>query len=143
VNLEIQLVTASEQIARCFPVMHQLRPDLDETSFVVRVLEQQKSQNYHLIVALSEGRPVAVAGYRYMDNLHLGFHLYVDDLVTDEKERGKGYGQALMRWLEEEARKEGCSSLHLDSGTHRHPAHRLYIRAGMDIVYYHFRKILS
>lgn len=142
-NLEIQLATTPDQIARCFPVMRQLRPDLDEGTFVARVNEQQKSQNYHLAVALLDEQPVAVAGYRYMNNLHMGFHLYVDDLVTDERERGKGYGQALMGWLENEARTAGCSSLHLDSGTHRHAAHRLYIRSGMDIVYYHFRKMLS
>ncbi len=142
-SIPIHTAISPDKIAACYPVMRQLRPELEEARFVERVRNQQETQNYYLIYAEEEGVVVAAAGYRFIDNLHMGFHLYVDDLVTDEAKRGNGYGQALMAWLEREARRAGCTSLHLDSGTQRHPAHRLYIRSGMDIVYYHFRKLLD
>jgi GNAT superfamily N-acetyltransferase len=62
----------------------------------------------------------------------------VDDLVSDESERGGGYGRALMHWLTEEARREGCETLQLDSGSHRLQAHTFYFRFGMHITSFHF-----
>jgi GNAT superfamily N-acetyltransferase len=67
-----------------------------------------------------------------------GRALYVDDLVTLESERSQGHGDALLDWLTEEARRRQCVVLHLDSGTHRHGAHRFYLRKRMHISSYHF-----
>lgn len=136
-----QALTDAE-ISSCFPVMAELRPELEASNFVTRVRRQMEHDRYHLLFVPGEAGPVAVAGYRILENLHMGRHLYVDDLVTLPSERGRGYAQLLLAWMEAEARRLECSSIHLDSGTQRHPAHRLYIKAGMDIVYYHFRKML-
>jgi GNAT superfamily N-acetyltransferase len=77
------------------------------------------------------------------DNLAVGRNLYVDDLVTAEEQRGRGYARRLMSWLVEEARRLGCDHFHLDSATHRHAAHRLYLTAGLDITSFHFGLELS
>lgn len=140
---EIEKAETIESIRACYPVMHQLRPDLSEEEFLRRVQLQRERQEYHLIYITREGAVVAAAGYRFTDNLHMGRHLYVDDLVTCESARRIGCGRALLDWMEAEARRHGLASLHLDSGVQRHPAHRLYIGAGMDIMYYHFRKMLA
>lgn len=140
---EVHEATTESQIRACFPVMADLRPDLDEQEFVRRVEHQVVTQHYHLVYIAPEGVPVCVAGYRIIDNLHMGRHLHLDDLATDEAHRRKGLATVMLSWLEDEARRLECSSLHLDSGVQRHGAHRLYIGAGMDIVYYHFRKMLS
>jgi len=39
-----------------------------------------------------------------------------------------GVGKAVIGWLEEEARGQGCTGLHLDSGVQRERAHRFYFR---------------
>jgi hypothetical protein len=46
----------------------------------------------------------------------------------------------LLSWLADEAKRQGCDSLHLDSavGPERLDAHRLYFAAGMRIASYHF-----
>jgi len=65
--------------------------------------------------------------------------MYVDDLVTDERQRSKGVGGALLDWLAEQARARGCAELHLDSGVHRFDAHRFYFTKRMHISSYHFK----
>jgi len=71
-----------------------------------------------------------------------GTALYVDDLICLESHRGKGFAEALMAWMEDLARKEGCGEFHLDSGTHRLSAHRFYHRLKLAITSFHFQKKL-
>ena len=125
-------------IEACFPVLVQLRPHLTPESLLARVRRQQ-TEGYRLVARRNgDGTVVACAGYRFLNLLHRGKVLYVDDLVTDERARSAGHGHALMEWLLAEARSAGCDELQLDSGTHRHDAHRFYFREGMHISCYHF-----
>ena len=92
---------------------------------------------------MPECEVVAVAGYRIMTTLFMGRNLYVDDLVTSDKSRSKGYGKVLIGWLRDLAKASDCTHLHLDSGTQRHRAHRFYLREGLDIASFHFSEKLD
>ena len=131
-------ITAPDSIARCYPVMAQLRPHLTREAFVAQVLDQFETQRYHLAAVLGGEEPVAVAGYRFGRCLAWGHFLYVDDLITDEAHRGAGYGGQLLDWLVAKAREGGCAEFHLDSGVHRFAAHRFYLTKRMDITSHHF-----
>jgi GNAT superfamily N-acetyltransferase len=139
---QIAPCTSDEAIARCHPVMAQLRPHVPLAGFVTRVRAMQR-EGYRLAALEEDGTVRAVAGFRVHDMLAQGRHLYVDDLVTDEAARSRGHGAALLAWLEGVARAEGCGFLELDSGTHRHGAHRFYFREGMHVPGFHFRKALT
>lgn len=82
--MDIRLAKSDEEIARCFPVMHELRPYVAEHDFVSRVRRQEAS-GYRLAYVLEGGEAVAVAGYRIGENLAWGRFLYVDDLVTSSR----------------------------------------------------------
>lgn len=73
----------------------------------------------------------------------MGKHLYIDDLMSSEKQRSKGYGEKLMAWLRVLAKVENCSYLHLDSGAHRGSAHKFYFKQGLTIASYHFSEKLN
>lgn len=133
----IALAEIDAAIARCFPVMHQLRPHLVEADFVARVRAMQ-AEGFHLAFLADDGAVRAVAGYRYYSKLHSGRNLYVDDLVTDGTQRSCGHGRALLEWLCAEARAHGCDQLELDSGVQRFEAHRFYFRERMHVSAYHF-----
>jgi GNAT superfamily N-acetyltransferase len=133
----VHLASSDQEIAACFPVMHQLRPHLTPDSFLARVRSQQPA-GYRLAYVEVAGRPVAVAGFRLCESLSSGRFLYVDDLVTLDAERSKGHGAELLGWLLEQARTEDCQQLELDSGTQRKDAHRFYEREGLAIRSYHF-----
>jgi GNAT superfamily N-acetyltransferase len=85
---------------------------------------------------------VAVAGFRTGDSLAWGRYLYVDDLSTAPEARRQGHAGALLDWLIREARKLGCSQLHLDSGAarERFDAHRLCYNHGLAIHSHHFAR---
>ena len=127
-----------EEIARCFPVMRQLRTHfVDEDTFVAQV-ERQRAGGYQMAFVEDEGTVRAVAGYRMSESLFAGRFCYVDDLVTDESARSSGYGGALFDWLVAEARAAGCKQLDLDSGVQRFAAHRFYLMKRMSIESHHF-----
>lgn len=96
------------------------------------------------MVVAGEGEQVlGLAVWRVHENTAYGVHLYVDDLVTDERQRSTGVGHALMQWLEQRARARGCGALFLDSGTQRTRAHGFYFREGLAITCFNFRKPLD
>ena len=136
--MKIAPATTDSDIARCFAVLHQLRPHLVEAEFVTRVRRMQ-TEGFHLAFRADEtGIVRAVAGYRYYDKFFSGKNLYVDDLVTDTTQRSHGHGRALLQWLADEATRHGCAQLELDSGVQRFEAHRFYFRERMHISAYHF-----
>lgn len=133
---------AEPEVRACFPVVRQLRPNLDEAEFLDRV-ERQREDGYRLVYVEADGEPVAVAGFRVLEILSRGRFLYVDDLVTREGRRGEGFGTRLLEWLEDHARERGCRCVDLDSGFGRKRAHRFYLDQGMEIASLHFRKDLE
>lgn len=134
-------VITDQEIENCFDVMSELRTHLKKETFLNTVRDMQSS-GYKLAFIESNGNVVALAGYRINTNLFMGKHLYVDDLVTSEKVRSKGYGEKLVNWLREEASKENCNFFHLDSGTHRDQAHKFYFKQGFKIASFHFSEKL-
>jgi hypothetical protein len=138
----ISLATTDAEVAACFPVMQELRPQLVADEFVARVRRQQES-GYRLARVLGTGGPVAVAGFRYGESLAWGRHVYVDDLVTLASERSHGHGARLLAWVARCAREQGCEQLHLDSGVQRFAAHRFYLREGLWISSHHFARMLG
>lgn len=131
-----------KEIESCFAVMAELRPHLVQDEFVnlVRELEQG---GFRLAYIEDKNEVVAVTGYRISSNLFMGRNLYVDDLVTAEKHRSKGYGEQLLSWLRSVAKENNCKVLHLDSGTQRQRAHKFYLSQGMVITSFHFAEELE
>ena len=109
-------------------VLHELRAHrhVDE---IPALIDAQRAEGYRVV----DDVIVAAAGFRLSTNLALGRAIYIDDLVTLPRARGAGHARSLLEWIVTEAIRLGCSRVHLDSATHRHPAHRLYLGATYDI----------
>jgi len=134
---KISLASSPEQVGRCCSVMLELRPHIKAIDFAARVLHQQK-EGYQLALLETDGVVRSVAGFRILNLLFSGRTLYIDDLVTHDSDRSRGFGAALFDWLVEYAREQGCEHLTLDSGVQRFAAHRFYLKRGMDITSHHF-----
>ena len=120
-----------------YPVMHELRTELSPEDFRA-IYRDGHAEGYRVAALFDEGECRAVAGYHLSHGFMHGRFMYIDDLVTAERWRSKGYGTALNDYLRELAQREGCSSVHLDSGTHRTGAHRFYFRERYVITSFHF-----
>jgi GNAT superfamily N-acetyltransferase len=140
--MRIALAETEADIARCFPVMAELRTHLIAGEFVPRVRRQQAA-GYRLAYLEDDGEVRAVAGFRYLDNLAWGRTMYVDDLVTVASQRSRGHGGKLFDWLVAQAGQNDCDALHLDSGVQRFGAHRFYLARRMEITSHHFALTLK
>jgi GNAT superfamily N-acetyltransferase len=124
----------------------ELRPRLESIDRMTSQIDAQRADGYRIVASFEGGDEdaAAVAGFRVSHNLAWGRFTYVDDLVTRAALRGRGHADAVMAWVEREARRQGCGELHLDSGVgpDRADAHRFYFRHGMRINSYHFGRAL-
>lgn len=137
-ELQIQRLQHGDisMLKACFGVFSHLRPHLNEDSFVVRVTQQQK-EGYNIVYLQQQGEVVAAAGFRMCHFLAWGKVLYIDDLITHPEAKRRGFGGSILTWLIEEAERTGCDEVHLDSGYHRHDAHRLYLKKGFKLASHH------
>ncbi len=138
---------AAGETALAAAALLELRPALGGAEALARqVDERQRPAGYRLAASFEDGErdAAAVAGFRVNEFLAWGRHLYVDDLVTVARLRGRGHADALFAWLVQEAAREGCAQLHLDSGVtpDREDAHRFYFQHGLRIASFHFAREL-
>jgi GNAT superfamily N-acetyltransferase len=128
--MTIDLAKTEEDIRACYPVMAELRPQYSEQEFVEKVRRLTAAHGFQLAYLDDDGIK-AVAGIRMGEWLPTGKYLEVEDLVTAEAARSKGYGKALLQWVRDYAKQNGCEIVKLVSATHRVDAHRFYEREGM------------
>lgn len=125
----------------------ELWPRYSPVEIVSRVDELLRPNGYNLVGVWEEGlaSAVCVLGYRIQYSLWLGKSLYIVDIATLPQSRGKGYASQLLAWVEEEAARQSCAAVHLDSGVgmDRAAAHRLYMHRHYQISCHHFLKRLD
>jgi len=81
---------------------------------------------------------LGLAVYRVYEDTFNGTRFYVDDLITDERNRSKGVGHLLMDYLKQQTRLRKVNRVTLESGTQRQQAHRFYFREGFIIPSFSF-----
>ncbi len=142
VRTDIKLAQSDAEIEACYPVLSQLRPQVQENEFM-RAIKRMSVDGYQLSYLRDGGVVQTVAGFRISESFGWGRYLYVDDLVTIEGARSKGYGEKMFAWLVTHACAQRCQQLHLESGVQRYAAHKFYLRNGMRISSHHFQLFLD
>lgn len=136
-------LTSDADFRRAWPVMVQLRTDLDEPRYM-ELLSKMRPDGYRLFALEVDDDIKALAGVSIGTNFYYRRYLWVYDLITTETDRSSGHGAALMGELERFAREEGCDTIALASGLHRKDAHRFYEdRLGYTRASYTFHKTLD
>ena len=139
----IKVAQSDADIQRCLPAMLALRKHLNPEQAFDKIRSQQITDGF-VLAFVDVGNPdelaPAVVGYRFLNLLYSGKTLYIDDLSTLSDARGKGYAGALLDFVIDQARQEGCQCVSLDSGQNpaRYAAHRLYLNKGFNITSHHF-----
>ncbi|MEZ5013094.1 MAG: GNAT family N-acetyltransferase [Chitinophagales bacterium] len=134
---EIYPIHDKETLLRCLPVIQSLRPHLHADN-IHHYLDAMQRQDYHMRYCMEDDKPAAFMGFRFITHFYSGNIIYVDDLVTFPVNRGKGFAGALLDHVIELAKEKGLDGVRLDSGHHRHDAHRLYLNKGFVIASHHF-----
>src|SRR5688500_2485801 len=102
------------EIEAAHGLMAVLRPHLLRGEFV-GLVQGQRRGGYRLLGGFVGERLGVLAGVRDGCTLSRGAHVFVDDLVTEPGEQGKGYGGEMLRWLARDAIARGLPSMWLDS----------------------------
>lgn len=97
-----------------------------------------------LLVVEHDGVVVGTAAMIIVPNLgHNGTPFaIVENVVVEEAARGQRHGEALLRYIINEAQAAGCYKVVLTSRKHRKDAHRFYQRLGFDATSEGFRYTL-
>lgn len=140
----IKELTSRKEIIEAFPIMKQLRTQLDESTYLELVLEAQEIDRYRMLALFDTAKIVAVIGFKPMTTLYYGRFVWVCDLVTDTNIRSKGYGEKLLTYVHEWAKENKYESVALSSGLLRTDAHRFYEdKMNYDKVSYVFKTSLK
>ena len=138
----IIIAQSDADILSCHSLLRQLRPTLPpKDGFLATVKKRHETEGYTLVMFKESEDATsiaAVAGVAARQNFALSKHLYILDLVTNTKDRGKGFGSQLLAWLQTYAKQQDCTMLVLDSGFARTRAHTFYERHGVPKVGYLF-----
>ncbi len=130
------------EIMSTYPVMSQLRPHVAKEDYL-DLIREMEGQGGQLIAAMEAETVVGCAFFRRETRLFTGPMVYVDDLVSDENQRSKGVGHALIDWMSEFCREHGIKNLVLDSAVHRGQGHKFYFREGFTITSFNFKKPIN
>lgn len=140
IALSDDLAVHADWLARAEPLHRQLRPNLahDYADYLRRMF----AEGAEMAVLVEADIVRAVSVYRCFHTTFHGRRFYLDDLVTDESQRGRGFGATMMGWCEQRARDRGCDVFDLDSGTQRPRTHKFYFKLDFGIFAFSFTKPL-
>jgi len=114
-----------------YDVVSQLRTELSYKEFEDLVYDM-RHMDYKMIGIMQDDELITYAGVAIQTNLYHKRHLYVFDLVTDEKYRMQGYGRIMLDYLADFAKMGMCEKLVLSSGLKKERAHKFYIANGFE-----------
>jgi GNAT superfamily N-acetyltransferase len=103
-----------------------------EPCYVVALEALAADPNNALMVADVDGE--VVGAFQLTIIRYVGYRggkvAQVETVFVDATARGRGVGEAMMRWAIDEARRRGCFRLQLTTNKARARAHRFYERLG-------------
>ncbi len=137
----IRLLAESE-LTTILPLIQILNPDVPPATLALR-LEAMRKEGYRCAGAFAGERCIAIAGLWFGTRFWCGRYVDIDNVIVEESWRRQGIGQALIAWIEDYARRQGCEKAVLDAYVTNEGAHRFYMGYGYRIVGFHFDRNLK
>lgn len=118
--------------------------DPHDPAYVRALADIQADARQRVLVVEENGRVIATATLMLLPNLSHGGRsvAQLESVVVDERERGRGVGERLVRFCVEQARGAGCFRVQLTSNASREAAHRFYRRLGFGDSHVGFKLLL-
>ena len=131
-----KMITISELTHSSQEVLDDINNLLPQLSSKVREISLESltalvdSESTKIFVAINESNKILGMLSLIVMKIPTGTKSWIEDVVVDEKTRGKGVGQSLMVHAQEQARNLGAKSIDLTSRHAREQANRLYQSLG-------------
>lgn len=120
--MEIRELTTPRERREAVPILGQLWTGRDPDE----IFAWTGADHYRLFGGHVDGQLIGVAGVVVQDFLHHRKHAWLYDLVVDEPHRERGYGSALVEFVEEWAEDQGCACVALASPMGKDAVHDFY-----------------
>lgn len=118
-----------KELLTVYEVVSQLHTSLSYKEFEDLIYDM-RDIDYKMVGIMDGERLITYAGVSILTNLYHKRHLYVYELVTDEKYRSKNYGKMMLEYLHDYAKMGMCENIVLSSGFPREEAHGFYEKNG-------------
>ena len=128
----VKISQPSEADAVTLDAVNQLLPQLSSSApplSLDRLSELIQSRSVHLYIAREDQEVLGMLSL-VLFPIPTGMRAWVEDVVVDEKARGKGIGKALSEHALKEALRLGAMTIDLTSRPSRVAANLLYQRVG-------------
>lgn len=136
-----KILVTYEEMLPFYGLITQLQPELTLAQYQ-KNLKHMIEHKYRMVVLYELNEVVAVSGIWVASKLYCGKYIEMDNVVVDEKHRGKGLGKTLVDIVVQIGRDEGCLVAMLDAYLENKGAHVFYEREGFVKKGFHFiRKI--
>lgn len=109
----------------------------------LKYVDEMMSTEYRLIAGFEDGECIAISGFCIGRRLYCGKYLHIHNLVVDENYRGQKFGEEMLDWLKEEAKKHQCDVMLSDTYIENHSAQNFLKKGGFSVRGYHLKQELS
>ncbi len=137
-SLEIEITHATELTEELYEACQRLVPQLTHNNpppTREKLAQMLASPSSFLYLAKDPDFVDEIIGMATLVLYHVptGLRGYIEDLVVDERARGRRIGEALTRSCLDQAEKAGAPQVMLTSNPGRSSANRLYERMGFEL----------
>lgn len=138
--MEIRLLKHDEY-QLMLPLVIELNPKTDPELLKTR-LEEIKQHGYECAGLFIDGQLCAICGMWIMAKIYVGKQMEIDNVAVLPEMRSKKLGNALMEWVYDYAKKQGCNTVELNTYVGNHRSHKFYYNEGFKILGFHMQKVL-
>ena len=131
--MKFRELKTTEDITKAYPLLNHLRPHITRDEFYNIYNEASQESGYKFIALEEAGEFLGLMGYRILTDYVHGRHLYIDDLVIEESQRGKGLGTLLLEESKRLAKEKACKRVRLCTGINSHDAKKFYEKNNWDL----------
>ena len=115
-----------------YSTLKELINQLDGSAEIREINFYRSLLNGYISKKIVEGKLIGV-GWIFTRRTLLRKQAVIEDVVVDQNERGKGYGEEITRDLMRWAKENGVETIELTSGSHRVAANNLYKKLGFKL----------
>lgn len=126
-TIQIRKINKND-LERAFELLNELNEgDLDRETFLRNFDQKVQDENSYCICAANGDEIIGILFSEFRSKFYDSKkRLYVEDLIVDEKYRGRGVGEKILLELVEYAKNNNCGSIELTSVLENEAAHRFY-----------------
>ncbi len=141
-NIEVKLINPLEYEPRVLELLKQLNPEMDLTDLKHKQREMTSIPNYACFGLFLKGELMGISSGWTTVRVYCGKQLELDNVIIDNKQQSKGFGNYFMEAIKEWSLENKYQSIGLNTYVQNARSHKFYFNEGFKILGFHFEQRL-